>query len=568
MSNQNLPLRKLFFLLFFIINCSLSIAQVAVDGQGEGQMQAKELKAELSFSEGMKFFITEDFTKAQAEFKKNLSLYGESPTVYYMLSRSEKELGLLNMALVSGKKALDLDEKNYFYMVHLADVEIKANQYKSAANSLKRAIKTKPNLSENYFKLVDVYMKDKDDKEALKVLKDAEKVFGQQEEITQRKQDVLLIQNKFGSAIKEGEKLSKNDPEFNIKQAILFFENKKPQEAISLLEKTIAQNPLLIQAYAILSDLYAQTENTSKLKELYTKLLPIDAIPFATKMGVFTNYYTLHKNNFATYPELEEMLEEIIKIYPKEARPYIFKADFQVKAKQILLARESYQKAVKLDPTIFEAWLAIVELDVRTGSFAEMKKHAEKAIEYFPNQAYFWYHLGFAQMQLKEKDDALLSFEEALKLNGKNKELSLNIQANMANIYGDLGKIEKAQNLFESNLQEAPLHEQTLNDYALFLINRKEAKKTLSLTETLVANYPKQAANFDTYAQALLLNNQAEKALQKIDLALSMVETAKFLETKGDILFALKRIDEAKAIWKKAQEKGNISDALKLKLKS
>ena len=551
-----------------MLNYSLSIGQVAIDGQGGGQVEAKELKAELSFSEGMKFFLIEDFTKAQAEFKKNISLYGESPTVNYMLSRSEKALGLLNMAIVSAKKALDLDEKNYFYMVHLADVELRSSQYKAAANTLKKALKAKPNRSENYFKLVDIYIKDGDDKEALKVLKDAEKVFGQQEEITQRKQDVLVMQNKLGSAIKEGEKFSKNDPEFNIKQAILFIENKKPQEAISLLEKTISQNPLLIQAYPILSDLYAQTENTSKLKELFTKLLPLDAIPFASKMGVFTNYYTLHKSNFATYPELEEMLDELSKIYPKEARPYIFKADFQVKAKQILLARESYQKAVKLDPTIFEAWLAIVELDVRTGSFAEMKKHADKAIEYFPNQAYFWYHLGFAQMQLKEKEDALISFEESLKLNGKNKELNLNIQANMANIYGDLGKVEKAQNLFESNLKEAPLHEQTLNDYALFLISKKDAKKCLTLTETLIANYPKQAANFDTYAQALMLNNQAEKALQKIDIALGMAESAKFLETKGDILFALKRLDEAKAIWKKAQEKGNVSQTLKLKLKS
>ncbi len=544
------------------------MAQVAIDGGGDGQIQAKELKAELSFSEGMKFFLIEDFTKAQAEFKKNLSLYGDSPTVYYMLSRSDKALGMLNTAIVSAKKALDLDEKNYFYMVNLAEIEIKSSQYKSAANTLKKAIKSKPNLSENYFKLVDIYVKEGEDKEAMKVLKDAERVFGLQEEITQRKQDVLVIQNKLGSAIKEGEKFSKNDPDYNVKQAILLIENKKPLDAISLLEKTTIQNPLLIQAYSILADLYAQTENPNKLKELYSKLLPVEAVPFATKIGVFTNYYTLNKNNFLTYPELEEMLDELSKLYPKEARPYIYKADFQVKAKQILPARESYQKAVKLDPTIFEAWLAIVELDVRTGSFAEMKKHAEKAIEYFPNQAYFWYHNGFAQMQLKEKEDALISFEEALKLNGKNKELNLNIQANMGNIYGDLGNVIKAQTLFEANLKEAPLHEQTLNDYSLYLITKKDAKKSLNLSETLVLNYPKQAANFDTYAQALLLNNQNEKALQKIDVAIGMSENPRFFETKGDILFALNRVEEAKVFWKKAQEKGNVSETLKRKLKS
>jgi tetratricopeptide (TPR) repeat protein len=544
------------------------MAQVAVDGEGSGQVQAKELKAELSFSDGMKFFITEDFTKAQAEFKKNLSLYGDSPSVYYMLSRAEKELGLYNMAVVSAKKALDLDGQNYYYMVHLADIEIKSSQYKSAANTFKKAIKVKPNFVENYFKLADIYLREGEDADALKILKDAEKVFGLQEEITQRKQEVLVKQNKVGVAIKEGEKISKNDPDFNLKQAILFIENKKPLEAISLLEKTLVQNPLLIQGYAILSDLYAQQENSVKLKELYSKLLPIEAIPFATKMGVFSNYFTLHKNDGATFASIEEMLDELSKAYPKEARPYIFKADFQVKAKQILLARESYQKAVKLDPTIFEAWLAIVELDVRTGSFDEMKKHSEKAIEYFPNQAYFWYHNGFALMQLKEKEDALVSFEESLRLNSKNKELNLNIKANMANIYAELGKTAKAQALFEANLKDTPIHEQTLNDFSLFLIAKNDGKKSLSLSEQLVQNFPKQAGNFETYALALLLNNQGEKALKQIDLAIGMQENAKFLETKGDILHSLKRTDEAKAIWKKAQDMGNPSEGLKLKIKS
>jgi tetratricopeptide (TPR) repeat protein len=544
------------------------MAQMAVDGEGSGQIQAKELKAELSFSEGMKFFLIEDYTKAQAEFKKNLSLYGDAPTVYYMLSRSEKELGLLNTALVNAKKALELDAQNYYYMLHLAEIEVKSSQFKAAGNTFKKAIKAKPNLIENYFKLVDIYIRENEEGDALKVLKDAEKVFGLQEEITQRKQDVLVRQNKVGTAIKEGEKISKNDPDFNLKQAILFVENKKPQEAINLLEKTLVQNPLLIQGYAILADLYAQQENSIKLKELYIKLLPNDAIPFATKMGVFSNYFTLHKNDVASYPEIEEMLDELSKAYPKEARPYIFKADFQVKAKQILLARESYQKAVKLDPTIFEAWLAIVELDVRTGSFDEMKKHSEKAIEYFPNQAYFWYHNGFALMQLKEKEEALVSFEEALKLNGKNKELNLNIQANMANIYADLGKTTKAQAMFEANLKESPLHEQTLNDYSLFLIAKNEAKKCLSLTESLIQNFPKQPGNFETYALALVLNNQTEKALKQIDIALGMHENAKFFETKGDILQALKRTEEAKMMWKKAQEKGNTTEVLKLKIKS
>ncbi len=57
-------------LLFFLFICTATFGQSAVDEPQDQKIEAKELKAEQSFTEGMKLYLIEDFEKAYAEFKK------------------------------------------------------------------------------------------------------------------------------------------------------------------------------------------------------------------------------------------------------------------------------------------------------------------------------------------------------------------------------------------------------------------------------------------------------------------------------------------------------------------
>ena len=52
---------RILILLYFISFAAFS--QAAVDEPQDQKIQAKELKAEQSFSDGMKYFLIEDFKK-------------------------------------------------------------------------------------------------------------------------------------------------------------------------------------------------------------------------------------------------------------------------------------------------------------------------------------------------------------------------------------------------------------------------------------------------------------------------------------------------------------------------
>ena len=98
-------------------------------------------------------------------------------------------------------------------------------------------------------------------------------------------------------------------------------------------------------------------------------------------------------------------------------------------------ARKNYLKAVDINKGLYEAWLAIVELDTKIGSMKDLEKHSEKALEYYPNQGFFWYHNGFALTQNKKYEEAIISLEEAAALSTQNLELSTHIQAQLADLY-------------------------------------------------------------------------------------------------------------------------------------
>jgi tetratricopeptide (TPR) repeat protein len=562
-------MRILIFLTFIYYT---ALGQSAVDEPQDQKLEAKELKTEQSFTEGMKLYLIEDYDKAYAEFRKGIQAYGENASVLFMLSKTEMALNRIPAALISAKKAADLDKENFYYLQHLGNLQFKQNQYKEAASTIKKALKIKPNFAEGYLNLVDIYLIEGKETDAITTLTEMEETMGASEQITQAKQTILLKQNKVDAALKEGKKMVKNDPQYILQQSTILISNSRYTEAVQMLKNAIDVNPNFMEAYGLLTETYAKQNNKQGTKDVLKSILAQNALPYSLKANALGSYFSSLKNNTQAEDITDALsfCDQIIAKHPDEARTYVYKADILVKSNQLLAARDAYLSAIKYDKGIFEAWLAVVELDVKLAKYDDMSKHTEKALEYYPNQSYFWYHLGFAQMQTKAYDDALISLEEAQALNTNNKELKQHINASMAEIYHQNGKIEKSSELFEQVLAENPNNEQALNNYSYLLATgKKNLEKALLLSEKLVKLYPNQAENYDTFAWVLYQKAEYGKAKEAIDLALSKDKNGNesIFEHKGDILYKLGQTENAVYAWEKALELNKSNRKLEKKIK-
>lgn len=559
-------------IVLLILSVAPVFGQSAVDELPEQKMDAKEFKAEQDFTDGMKYFLIEDYQKAQSIFKKNLQVYGESASNLFMLSRSEFALNLIQPALISAKKASDLDKSNFFYLKHLGNLQFKSSQYKDATVTLKKALKIKPNYIDGYLNLVDIYLIEGKESEAIKTLGEMEETVGATEQIAQAKQAILLKQNKVDAALKVGKKMIQSDPQFVLQQSGILILNNRFSEATQMLKNAIDENPNFIEAYGLLAETYAEQNNKQGAKDVLSRILEQSNMPYSLKINALGSLFKTLKGNLKTDDASMVMsfCDQLISQHPDEARTYVYKADLLVKANDFQAAKDSYLKAIQYDKGIFEAWLAVIELDVKLNDYVDLQKHSEKATEYYPNQSYFWYHLGFAQIRNKSYEDALISLEEAQALNTNNKDLRNHIQASMADIYFKTGKTDKAVELFEGVLQENPNNEQALNSYSYLLAtNKKNLNKAIVLSEQLVKQYPNQATNFDTFAWVLYQKGDFEKALENIELALLKEKKGNesIYEHKGDILFKLGQIELAVDSWKKALDINKSNKKLENKIK-
>lgn len=547
-------------------------SQQAVESPADQQIMAKELKMEQSFTEAMKWFITENYNKATEQFKTNIKLYGNSPAAWYMLSKSEKALNQNDNAIISAKNATDFDKANVYYKIHLAQLLVETKQYKDAISEFKKIVKLQPENVKAFLSLAEVQLIDNEPKEALKTLSQLEKNVGIREEITFKKQEILVNENKVDKALKEGSKITKNDPEYNLQQARVLVGSGRFQEAESLLLKSINDSPNFTEAYNFLADIYQKTNNQNAAFDLFQKTLAQSNLPFSVKSNSYVSWLATRKNltDENSINQNLELLKALELQHPNEARVFILKGDQNVKLRNNKQGRDAYLQAVKLDKGIFEAWLAIIELDVKLNDHTALAQHADRALQFYPNHAYFWYHHGFALKQNKEYDEALVSLEEASRLSNNNPALQNHIKISTAEIYHQKGDLAKAEKLYVESEKNDAENEQMLYSYSLFLAEtKKNTEKAIQMATLLVKKYPNQASNFDALAWVQYFAGDLKSANENIDKALKMNSqpNSQLLEHKGDILFKSGNKSEAIGYWQKAFEKNPSNKKLENKIK-
>ncbi|NBA86337.1 tetratricopeptide repeat protein [Emticicia sp. CRIBPO] len=551
---------KIYFLCFIPL---MGMAQKGRPDKKDGTVSEKDLQTEAVFVEGMKYFIAEDYANAGKNFKVIVDKSGENAGAFFMLSRIENLQNNLDKATSYAEKAQSIDKENVFYQKQYGELLVKSKRYKEAVEVFRKIEKMHPGDIENYLALADAYMVQNKSSEAIKVFDDLERTIGVNEEITRQKQLIFLNQNKVDAALKEGDKLMKSEPlepEFLIQQAQIMMANNRLNEAIDLLTENLKHNPAIGEANVLLSEIYRKKGDIAKSNEQLQKAFANKSLTADIKLKILGNYILSidERKEPIDYNQLLSLTESVIQQAPQEAKAYVFLADILVKKGEPEKAREAYLQAVKYDSSIFEVWLAIIELDSKLNQMKELVKHSEKALEYFPNQAFLWHQNGMGNYVLKNYEDAVASLQEAGRLASGNPDLKNHVNALLGDAWNELKQYTKSDAAYETVLKDAPDFEYVLNNYSYFLALRKQKlDRAKELSTTLISKYPNNASYLDTHAWVLYQQNDYQNAKKIIEQALTINpnSSAAVYDHYGDVLYKLG--DKARAIeqWKKALSK-------------
>jgi len=202
------------------------------------------------------------------------------------------------------------------------------------------------------------------------------------------------------------------------------------------------------------------------------------------------------------------------------------------------------ERAVKLDPSLTYAQVALAVGYLNLGKIAEAQKIAD-VYKDNTGQADVGYVLqGFIYLNKKQNVDAKNSFEKALSLNPNN----IASLYNLALLHQESAENSKAIDYFDNVLRVSPEHKGALKSLVSLAGKKESAAEVMAI---LVKNHQTNSLySTIALAQALRLNQQVTKAittLTSIDKSVKL--TSNYFLLLGDSYVELEKYEEANTIF-------------------
>ncbi|MTI19643.1 tetratricopeptide repeat protein, partial [Fulvivirga sp. RKSG066] len=152
--------------------------------------ESKLREAEFYFTEGEKYYILEDYSKALGLFQKSLEINEDNATLYFKIAQIHAKGDNLTKALQNITSALELEQDNKYFYVLAADINTQLGDFKAASEWLEIMTARLDNTDQYLFELAALYLYQDRFDEALKTYDDIENAFGISEEVVGQKQKI------------------------------------------------------------------------------------------------------------------------------------------------------------------------------------------------------------------------------------------------------------------------------------------------------------------------------------------------------------------------------------------
>lgn len=577
-------MNKLFYRLLLLSLCLLFLAQGVVLAQKSknkkknsrnneavlSKDQPSSSDAEYLLVEGMKYFILEKYSRALDNFQKALSISSESSSIQYKIAETYFRMKDYAQAELYARKALQKETANKYYYILLAKIYAEQQKYNEAKEIYLALIQNISGSEEYYYELAEIYQLEENFEKAIESYNQVEATFGVSESVISKKQELYLNMKQVDQAISEGQKLVQIYPgevRYQIKLADLYIYNSQNAEARSLLESIQKENNSDARVNLLLAKIYQQEGNLNLSHEQLKTAFANPDLEADQKINILVNYMKGSEASTST-DVFEELARTIVLAHPAHAKSHTLYGDILLLKNQKEQALDYYIKASQLESNLeAKTWRQILALEADQNQLDSLVKHAEKALELYPNQALFWYYLGAGQLGQENYDGAVLAAEEGKRLAFSNQELQNDFGVLLGDAYGGLEQYQEADLAFENVLENSPNNVRALNNYSYSLALRKEKlNRAKELSARLVEQYPNQAAFLDTHGWVLFQSKEYKKAVKFLEKASQLSKDGSVHEHYGDVLFKLGDKEKALQQWQKAEAAGGASKQIKKKI--
>jgi tetratricopeptide (TPR) repeat protein len=552
----------IFFCLLTCLLCSLSAQRKKKNNATENTIsKGLTLRTETLIIEGSRLLILGNYSAARTAFEQANELDPNNAVVNFKLAELDMIFNASEAALIHINQAIALDAQNKFYLIFKGDILSSLNRYEDLVEVYIKLIDLSGN-QQYYFDLGALYQFQKKWNEALEAYEKGQQLFGISEEIMRERQKIYLQKNDIDALEKDWERLIAQAPDeirYVLELCSMLIMNKAYDQAmIRLLAWDDPNAKLLISQIAL------QQKDYDKAMIFLKEGFFSQEAPLLAKIQLLDAL--IEKTSFTA--SLKELLEQLLEIYPEQFEAFTFVGDVYLKLGETTEALLNYRKAIAVEGADYKVWQQVISMELHNLEYDSVILHCDQALEYYPNQALFYFYNGVAYYSKKEFGTAIRFLSYGRKYVGDSNLLGF-FYAQLGDAHNALEQHTQSDEAYEKALEIDPNNEHVLNNYSYFLcLRNQQLLKAQEMAKKLIQKYPESATYLDTYGWVLYTMKQYEEAEIYLKKAAFLDENGTVIEHYGDVLSELGKFKEALTQWIRAKKLGGTTDSIGLKIKN
>ena len=525
-----------------------------------------------AFSKGIENKYNENFDVAIAYFEEALKAFPEDHASMYELSALYSKKGLHEKGFEMIKNAVELDGKNKWYKIRLADFYKQNYDYESFVSIYDELLENEPNNLEYLEVYIDALLQLEKFEEMIDKLDVFEDNIGVSEYISMMKIEIYNLLGKKDNVIEEMEKLSKAYPyetRYMSMLAEIYVQSGRDGDAYNLYLKVKELNPDDPYINTSLLEYYQKQGELDKAFDEFILVIKNQNLDYNTKTQIYEYWFDQKNEEDVTVKEAEAAGNAFIEAHPDKELGYYVIGTLHYNYENYVTAQKYYLDAIARDSSSFMSWYQLVFTDMALENAESLYEHSLKAQRFYPEQPLFYLFNGIALMEMEKLNEAIKVFEKGRYLSA-NKELTANFDTYLADIYYELGDREKTYKQYDRVLKNDPGNVYVLNNYAYFLsVDNIRLEDALRMSAITIEKEPKNPTYLDTYAWILYKlgrYKEAKKWMEKVFIYDKNANGVNY-EHYGDILYKSGDTKNAVLNWKKAKKLGDTSEFIDKKIK-
>ncbi len=478
-------------------------------------------------------------------------------------------------ALKYAETAANLNAGNTWYQLRYASALQANGKYDDAANRLEKIANTQPARWQYKLTYADALTQAGRVKEAIAVYDEVEKDQGISDTLGMLRIRALKKINDKNGIVAAYEKLITAFPyetKYYLQLGNEYSATAQPDKAAATYRRLLAKDPSNGRAHLALATYYRSTGNANEAYKETVAAFSSSETPLSEKVNIMHTQYGAENTTTALSAqqrrEADTLRKILTRINPDDAATWKINADYLYRDGNWAEARKNYRKAVTIDPSSWNPWMRLLELNDRLKDTASQLTEAKQALELFPSQPSAYFYYGQLMLQQKRWKDAIEPLSTGASYVTDDPEFEVKFYLGLIEAFSNQNKPERTDDYYEKILRLQPENTVAALGYATSLTNRNlKPVRAEELAQLVLNKEPENAAAMDVLAWSKYQLGSYQDAKSWMEKSLAKnPKSARANERMGDIQHALNNDVEAVRYWKKAREIGGANPALDRKI--